>query len=248
MEKLREDDLKTVIITGSTRGLGLVTTKELLKSGYSVIATGRKKTDEINYLINEWPDKLFFYPLDLSMHEEIHGWVKKVVKERGPIYGLINNAALGYDGVLATMHESQIIQLLNVNVLASILIAKYTSRSMLLAGGGRIINISSIIANTGFNGLSVYAASKAALNGFTKSLARELGKAKITVNTIAPGYMETDMTKGLQGDKLASIKRRSPLGKLAEPEDVTHSILFLLSDNAKSITGTTLTVDGGSTA
>src|SRR5690606_41090563 len=101
---------------------------------------------------------------------------------------------------------------------------------------------------TGFNGLSVYGATKASMQGFTKSLARELGKAHITVNTIAPGYMETSMTNGLQGEKLQSIKRRSPLGHLATVNDVAGTILFLLSDDAKNITGSTLTVDAGSTA
>ena len=113
---------------------------------------------------------------------------------------------------------------------------------------GRIINISSIIATTGFNGLSVYGATKAALAGFTRSLAREVGKANITVNTLAPGYMETDMTTALQGEKLESIRRRSPLGHLAKVEDAAYAVSYLLSEKAASITGTTITVDAGSTA
>ena len=120
--------------------------------------------------------------------------------------------------------------------------------SMLLNRRGRVINISSIIARTGFNGLSVYAASKAALEGFSKSLAREVGKAGITVNCVAPGYMQTDMTGELQGEKLASIKRRSPLGKLASVEDTAAMVSFLLSEKASAITGTVMTVDAGSTA
>ena len=118
----------------------------------------------------------------------------------------------------------------------------------MLNRGGRIINVSSIIASTGFNGLSVYAASKAALEGFTRSLAREVGKANITVNCVAPGYMQTDMTESLQGEKLESVKRRSPLGKLATPDDAAAAVLYLLSQHAKSVTGTVLTVDAGSTA
>jgi 3-oxoacyl-[acyl-carrier protein] reductase len=119
---------------------------------------------------------------------------------------------------------------------------------MLLNQSGRIINISSIIARTGFNGLSVYAASKAALEGFTKSLSREVGKAGITVNCVAPGYMQTDMTNSLQGDKLESVKRRSPLGRLATPDDAAGAVLYLLSGQAAAITGTVITVDAGSTA
>jgi 3-oxoacyl-[acyl-carrier protein] reductase len=113
---------------------------------------------------------------------------------------------------------------------------------------GRIINVSSIIASTGFNGLSVYGATKAAMEGFTKSLAREVGRANITVNTLAPGFMETDMTSSLQGEKLESVRRRSPLGHLATVEDAAHAVSFLLSEKASSVTGTTLTVDAGATA
>jgi 3-oxoacyl-[acyl-carrier protein] reductase len=161
---------------------------------------------------------------------------------------LVNNAALGYDGVLATMHDSQIGELVGVNLTATILMTKYAVRSMLLQRSGRVVNVSSIIATTGFNGLSVYAATKAALNGFSRSLARELGKAGITVNSVAPGYMQTDMTGALQGDKLESIKRRSPLGRLASVDDAAAAIAWLLGPDSSAITGTTLTIDAGSTA
>ena len=119
---------------------------------------------------------------------------------------------------------------------------------MLLSGGGRIINISSIIANTGFNGLSVYAASKSSLIGFTKSLSRELGKAKITVNAICPGYMQTEMTSGIDQIKLDQIKRRSPMKKLISPSDITGMVIYLLSSDAQLITGADFTIDAGSTA
>ena len=150
--------------------------------------------------------------------------------------------------VLATMHESDISSLLKVNIEAPILLTKYVSRSMLLNRGGRIVNVGSIIGSTGFNGLSVYGATKSALGGFTKSLARELGKSQITVNTLAPGYMETNMTGGLVGDKLEKIKRRSCLGRLANVKDAASMALFLLSEDAEGITGATFTVDAGSTA
>jgi 3-oxoacyl-[acyl-carrier protein] reductase len=126
--------------------------------------------------------------------------------------------------------------------------AKYASRSMLLEGEGRIINIASIIGFTGFNGLSVYGATKSAMLGFSKSLSRELGKGGVTVNSIAPGYMQTEMTKSLSGEKLKSIERRSSLGTLVTVDDVAGSVVFLLSKDARFITGTTLTVDAGSTA
>ena len=119
---------------------------------------------------------------------------------------------------------------------------------MLLNRNGRIVNIGSIIGSTGFNGLSVYGATKSALGGFTKSLSRELGKANITVNVVAPGYMKTQMTEGLQGNKLSSIIRRSPLGRLADVSDAAAAVDFLLSEGASSVTGSIITVDAGSTA
>jgi len=236
---------KIVLVTGATRGLGLAITQELLANNYKVIGTGRRITPELEAL--EGKD-FFFIEFDLLNTSAIKTMVQQITKQHGRLYGLVNNAALGNDGVLATMHESDISQLIKVNVEAPILLAKYASRSMLMNQEGRVINISSIIATTGFNGLSVYGATKASMNGFTKSLSRELGKLGITVNCVAPGYMQTEMTSGLQGEKLQSIMRRSPMKKLAAPEDVAASVSFLLSDNAKMITGTTITVDAGSTA
>ena len=240
--------MKNVIITGCARGLGLETSKMLAEAGYKVLGISRTHTNEYQQLQASHPETVFFYQFDFADVKNISALVKLVTKEHGRIFGLINNAALGHDGVLATMHESDISSLLKVNVEAPILLTKYISRSMLLNRGGRIINVGSIIGSTGFNGLSVYGATKSALDGFTKSLARELGKSQITVNTLAPGYMETNMTAGLQGEKLQSIKRRSPLGRLADVHDAASGAIYLLSEGAKSVTGTTLTIDGGSTA
>lgn len=239
---------RIILVTGATRGLGLGVVKTLLIEKYKVIATGRKLTPELEDLIQKYPRRLVFEKFDLYETSKIKEFVHNIVKQHGRLYGLVNNAALGNDGVLATMHESEISAVIKVNVEAPILLAKYASRGMLINQRGRIINISSIIATTGFNGLSVYAASKSALNGFTRSLSRELGKANITVNCVAPGYMATDMTSGLQGDKLESIMRRSPMSKLATPDDVSNAITYLLSDGAIAVTGTTITVDAGSTA
>ncbi len=240
--------MKHIILTGVSKGLGLATARGLLSKGYGIIGIARTLSDDYKELLKEYPNDCIFKPYDFSDLDGISDLVKDIYTERPTIYGLINNAAVGYDGVLATMHESQIKQLMDINVTAPILLTKYVSRRMLLNRTGRIINVSSIIASTGFNGLSVYAASKASMSGFTKSLARELGKANITVNTVCPGYMKTTMTSGLEGDKLKSIERRSPLGHLATVDDVAHMIDFLLTEGAKNITGTSFTVDAGSTA
>jgi len=240
--------VKLVIVTGASKGLGLAICRRLLLDGYKVIGISRSQTSEFEKLQKEYPKILFSEVYDFSNTKDIQNLVRKITKEHSNVYGLINNAALGHDGVLGTMHESQISELIRVNIESPILLTKYTSRSMLMKLEGRIINIGSIIATTGFNGLSVYGATKASLSGFTKSLARELGKAKITVNTVAPGYMKTAMTEGLEGEKLESIKRRSPLGQLATVDDVAGTVSYLLSDDAKNITGITITVDAGSTA
>lgn len=237
---------KNVIVTGARKGLGLAISQRLAADGYKVIAVARSESPELTELCDG--ERACFELFDLANIDQIHAWVGDLTKRHGRIYGLINNAAIGADGILATMHESDIGQSLLVNLQSPIVLTKYVSRSMLLAGTGCIINISSIIGFTGFSGLSVYAATKAGLIGFTKSLSRELGKAGITVNCVAPGYMDTDMTKGIASDKLLSIKRRSPSGKLASVEAVATSVSFLLGDGGSMITGTTITVDAGSTA
>ena len=237
---------KIVMVTGARRGLGLAISQHLAIKGYKVLAVARSGSPKLSALCNT--QDVHYECFDLSNTDKIHGWVNDVTGRHGRIYGLINNAAIGADGVLATMHEWDIAQSLLVNLQSPIVLTKYVSRSMLLGGTGRIINISSIIGSTGFSGLSVYAATKAGLIGFTKSLSRELGKVGITVNCVAPGYMDTDMTKGIESGKLASIKRRSPSGKLASVESVADSVLFLLGESGAMINGTTLTVDAGSTA
>lgn len=237
-----------VVVSGSSKGLGLAICERLLESNYKVVGISRTKSQEFENLQKNHKEQLFYKKYDFNNIKDIQTLVREITKEYGTIYGLINNAALGYDGVLGTMHESQISELIRVNIEAPILLTKYASRSMLMKLRGRIINIGSIIGQTGFNGLSVYGATKASMQGFTKSLSRELGKANITVNTVAPGYMETAMTSELQGEKLTSIKRRSPLGHLVTVKDVANSVAFLLSDEAKNITGTTIVVDAGSIA
>lgn len=241
-------DKSVVIVTGATRGLGLSIAKLLVTNDYFVVGTGRTLSEELREAIESSKGKLVFEKLDLSQGERLHEFVMHIQKEYGFVYGLINNAAVSFDGVLATLHESQIGTQISVNVTNTIILTKYALRSMLLGRRGRIINVSSIAASTGFKGLSVYGASKAALVGFTKSLAREVGSVEITVNVIAPGYMKTQMTAGLNEDQLKSIVRRTPLGRLATADEVAKSVAFLLSTEASVITGIVLTVDAGSSA
>ncbi len=236
--------MKLVVVTGASKGLGLSISK-ILTQHYKVVGIARNKSEEFEKLEKQGA---VFEPFDFSQTSKIQELIVNINKKYGKIYALINNAAIGKDGVLATMHEQDINELINVNIKAPIITTKYAIRSMLLNGSGRVINIGSIIGSTGFNGLSVYGASKAALHGFTKSLSREIGKANITVNTIAPGYMQTDMSSSIDDENLEKIKRRSPLKRLAKTQDVANMVKFLLSEEANNITGTIFTIDAGSTA
>jgi len=187
-------------------------------------------------------------PGDLGEIGALPGLVKALRKDVGPIYGLVNNAALGTDGALALMHTSQIEQLVRLNTLSPIVLTKYVVRAMMADGGGRVVNVASIIGFTGYSGLAVYAATKASMLGFTRSLAREVGRVGVNVNAVAPGFVDTEMTQGLGDEQRRQIARRSALRRLPEVDDIAHAVEFLLSDKAKSITGTVLTVDAGSTA
>lgn len=239
--------MRTVIVTGASRGLGLAIVQDLLAAGYNVVAVSRKVSDELGALIAAHPERLHFHAFDVSNLAEIAEFARGLLKTYGKIYGLVNNAGIGSDGVLATMHYSDIEKVLNTNLVAPIMLTKFLVRPMLQAKCGRVVNISSIIGSTGYHGLSVYGASKAGLEGFTRSLSREIGKRMVTVNCVAPGYMETDMTKSLQGEKLDSVRRRAPLG-LPKADQVSGAVLYLLSDSAAAVTGTVITVDGGATA
>jgi 3-oxoacyl-[acyl-carrier protein] reductase len=214
-----------------------------------VIAVARRESDALRGEIDAAPPgALAFAPFDLGKIDALPGFVAALKKQHGAPYGLVNNAGLGTEGLLANMHNSQIEELLRINVTAPIILTKYVVRQMMAGDGGRVVNVSSIIASTGYNGLSAYGASKAALIGFTKSLAREVGRLGITVNAVAPGFIATEMTAALQDDDRARIMARAALRRLAEPADVANAVSYLLADNASNITGTVLTVDAGATA
>ena len=174
--------------------------------------------------------------------------VRELRDEFGAIYGLVNDAGIGTEGLLATMHNSDIEALIRLNVLSPIILTKHVVRHMMADGAGRIINISSIIASTGYNGLSVYGATKAAATGFTRSLAREVGKLGITVNAIAPGFVDTELTQNLSEDQRQRIAGRSALRRLPETDDIARMVEYLLGDGGRNITGSVLTIDAGNTA
>lgn len=244
--------MRNIIVTGASRGLGLGITRRLSKEGYRVLAVARHNNDQLSSMMegagSSHPDSVHFIPFDLGDVPNIPDLVKRVRSDYGPIYGLVNNAAISFDGVLATMHNSQIERMVSLNTISPIVLTKYVVRNMMSDGGGRIVNVASIIGFTGYSGLSVYAATKASMIGFTRSLAREVGRVGINVNAVAPGFMETDMTQSLAPDRREQVARRSALRRFPEVEDVADAVEFLLGTKAKSITGAVLTVDAGATA
>ncbi len=240
--------MRNVIVTGASRGLGLAISTALVARGYRVIAVARKSSPALDGALAQAGEALQFRACDLLESGRLATFVSALRREFGAPYGLINNAGLGTAGVLAMMREEELERLIRLNTLAPILLTKYVVRSMMSEKAGRIVNMASIVASTGYHGLSVYSATKASLIGFTRSLAREVGPLGITVNAVAPGFIDTDMTESLEGAQREQIRRRSALKRLAEPADVAAAVEFLLSEQARNITGTTLTVDAGNTA
>ncbi|SHL11875.1 3-oxoacyl-[acyl-carrier protein] reductase [Bradyrhizobium lablabi] len=244
--------MHNVVVTGGSRGIGLAIARRLATAGYHVIAVARRESDElrdaIGDVIKQGRGGLKFRPFDLSEVDAIPSFVKSLRDEFGAIYGLVNNAGIGTEGLLATMHNSEIEALVRLNITSPIILTKYIARHMMADGGGRIINMSSIIATTGYNGLSVYGATKAAATGFTRSLAREVGKLGITVNAIAPGFVDTELTQGLSDDARKRIAGRSALRRLPEVDDIARMVEYLLGDGGRNVTGSVLTIDAGNTA
>jgi 3-oxoacyl-[acyl-carrier protein] reductase len=241
-----------VIVTGGSRGLGLGIIRRLICDGYDTVAIARRMSDDLASTIETAerarPGSLRFVPFDLADVSDIPSLVRSVRRDTGPIHGLVNNAAVGTPSLLGLMPTAEIERLVRLNTLSPIVLTKYVVRHMMADGGGRVVNVASIVAFTGYSGLSVYSATKAALIGFTRSLAREAGRRRVTVNAVAPGFLETDMTAGMDEEQRAQVVRRSALRRLPRVEDVAHAVEFLLSARADGITGTVMTVDAGSTA
>jgi 3-oxoacyl-[acyl-carrier protein] reductase len=241
-----------VVVTGGSRGLGLGTARMLAASGYNVVAVARTKTEALTAAMDEVAERglggLVFIGHDLSDTASLKSLAKTIRDEVGPVYGLVNNAGLGTSGLLANMSEAQIGQLVTLNLLSPVILTKYLIRPMMSERRGRVINLSSVVAMTGYQGLSVYSATKASLIGFTRSLARELGPLGITVNAVAPGFVDTEMTHTLDDAARQTIIRRSALRRMPDIDDIAHAVDYLMSEKAKNITGTIMTIDAGNTA
>jgi 3-oxoacyl-[acyl-carrier protein] reductase len=235
-----------VLVTGTSSGLGRACAQRLAGAGYHVVGIARRAVTADDLGVG--PDSYSHEAFDLGQVDGIAELVAGIVHRHGKPYGLVNNAAIGTDGILATMHNAEIEELVRVNVTSPLVLTKYVVRHMLDARRGRVVNISSVVARTGFRGLAVYGATKSALEGFTRSLARDVGTRRVTVNAVAPGFAETSMNASLGEANLDRVRKRAALGRFVDPAEVAAAVEYLLGHDAGGITGTVLTIDAGSTA
>lgn len=238
---------RVVVVTGGSRGLGAGIVQAYLDAGDHVATCARSRTGQIDAWESAAGDRLMFVEADLARSEDAERFVGAVIDRWGHIDVLINNAGVARDGILAMTTDEAIDTVVDLNLKGTLYMTRLVSRRMLARRRGAIVNVSSIVGLSGYRGLSVYSATKAAVDGMTRALARELGSRGITVNGIAPGYLRTEMSHGLEADQLEQIVRRTPAGRLGEPADIARVCLFL-SDPANSyLTGQVVVVDGGLT-
>jgi 3-oxoacyl-[acyl-carrier protein] reductase len=240
--------MRHVIVTGGSRGIGAAIVEGLLKEGYRVSACSRNRTAFVDRTSLEYGERFFWSACQVGEATDVDRFVREAMEWAGAdgVWGLVNNAGVAGAGILASFPNVDSERILRVNLLGAIQMARAVSQYLLRGtGGGRIVNISSIIGTRGYTGLAAYSASKAGLDGLTRGLARELGRRQITVNSVAPGYVKTEMSSTLDAAQLAQVVNRTPLGRLASEQDIFHVVRFLLSDEAAFVTGETILVDGG---
>jgi len=239
--------LTVSIVSGGSRGLGLAVVEMLLARGDAVATFSRSGSPAVEALAAAAGSRLLHEPLDAADPAAVRGFVTRVAARFGRIDHCIANAAVAHEGVLATTSDAEIAAMLAVNLQGSIVLVRECVRQQLVQSGGcpSITLVSSIVAARGSPGLSVYAATKAGLEGFARSLARELGPRGIRVNCVAPGFLETDLSASLAPEDRDRIARRTALGRLGTPADVVGAVAWLTSPAAAFITAQVITVDGG---
>jgi 3-oxoacyl-[acyl-carrier protein] reductase len=237
--------VNTVAVSGGSKGLGAGIVDAFLRAGQRVATFSRSSNAQVDAWQQAFPDRFRFDCLDLTDHTACRSWLQSVQGQFGDIDVLVNNAGMASSSVLALDSDESLDAVVDLNLKGTIHLTRLVCRPMLTLGWGRIINISSIVGLSGYRGLSVYSATKAGLDGFTRALARELGSRKITVNSVAPGYLTTEMSAELSESQNRQIIGRTPLGRLGEPADVANLVLFLASPQADFITGQVHVIDGG---
>ena len=239
--------MKWIIVTGDSRGVGKEIVHQLLEeTDYGVIGVSRSSEESAGVLIEKYQNRFVPVSYDLTNAEGIKELYMQKIRKIGQVYGLVNNSAMAYDDIISNLQLDQLQSMFQVNVFAAMHLSKYAIRDMLLhKTQGSIVHISSISAHTGYKGLSMYAASKAAMESFSKTLAREWGSKGIRSNCVVPGFMETSISSTLTRDQKDRIYQRTSLKKETDISSVASTVLFLLSDKSKSITGTVVHVDNG---
>jgi 3-oxoacyl-[acyl-carrier protein] reductase len=238
---------QVILLSGGSRGLGQAVATELLQHGNIVATFSRCSTPFVQECARNYPDHFLWQAMDATDRERVRGFVRTVVDRFGRVDVLLNNAASGAEGMLTLMREEEVQRTLSLNLEAVVLLTRACLRVMLHQGHGVVVTVTSVLGLRGHAGVAVYSATKAALDGLTRSLAREVGSRGIRVNAIAPGYFESDMVRDLGEGQRRQIVRRTPLARLATPSDIVGAIRFLVSPQAGFITGQTLVVDGGLT-
>jgi 3-oxoacyl-[acyl-carrier protein] reductase len=239
--------MKTALVTGASRGIGKVCAELLARSGYRVILAARSldKLEEAAIQIRSSGVDAFPVAMDMSSSESIANALKTATKDFGRIDILVNNAGVTKDGLAVRMKPADWEQVLSVNLSGAFYAIQQVLPGMMRERWGRIVNISSVVGEMGNPGQANYVASKAGLIGLTKSLAQEVGSRNITVNAVAPGYIDTEMTHGLSEELKTKMVEHTPLRRMGTAEDVAHAVKFLVSDEAAFITGHVLDVNGG---
>ena len=237
---------QTALITGAGRGIGKTIAVKLAESGLDIaIADMNPVSDDVLREIEEYGTKCLAFQLDVTDVESVDSVVKKIIDETGGINILVNNAGITQDNLFIRMKPEQWSQVIDVNLNGVFHVTKAVIRTMVKQHSGRIINISSVVGFSGNPGQVNYSSTKSGLIGFTKSLSREVGTRGITVNAVAPGFINTAMTQALNESQQQAILSQIPLGRMGEAEDIANAVAFLASEEASYITGTVLHVNGG---
>ncbi len=237
---------QTALITGAGRGIGKTIAAKLAKLGSDLaIVDMNPISNNVLREIEQNGTKCLSYQLDVTDVDEVDSVVKKIIDETGSIHILVNNAGITQDNLFMRMKPEQWLQVIDVNLNGVFHVTKAVIRTMVKQHSGRIVNISSVVGFSGNPGQVNYSSTKSGLIGFTKSLSREVGTRGITVNAVAPGFINTSMTQALNENQQQAILSQIPLGRMGEAEDVANAVAFLASDEASYITGTVLHVNGG---